>query len=416
LPVYLGHSGFDTIYPYGNGPWWWLSDFHLGTPPGPLEVVTSSAVCVDETHPGPPYREGAGLSIRKYNTNWYETHNSGFWVGWKYAYEGCHSFGSIAPNIFHEFGFNDLDDFNSSTSDMDYASQLGAKGWNKFRPTRSGADLGVFLGEIHEVPRMLKTSAKGFADLWRSMGGHRSNFAPKKLANHWLNHQFGWLPFLADLRDLYKTTKSLDSKLKQLRRDNGRWIRRRGTIGMESESEVLTEQDTSCGLYPIASSYLYSYPYGSSRVTKNFSRHSWFSGAFRYWIPAKPDSWYWNARAIAMLYGVMPSPSLVWELTPWSWLIDWCADVGDAINNMDSIMFDNLCAKYAYVMCHTIRNITYSGQNNFLTGPISATASMNLESKSRVGASPFGFGLTGGDFSSRQWSILGALGLSRLKH
>lgn len=366
---------------------------------------------MDELHPGPPYKSGGPLQIARFSTDELKPGAPVSLFSFITRYDINHMV-RFMPSEY--LGYSSLSDYMANSGD-DEVSQYGAAGWNKFRPTRSGADLGTFLGEAHEIPRMLKTTAKGFANLWRSMGGSLSGFTPKKLANHWLNHQFGWLPFLSDLRGLYKTTKTLDKRLKQLRRDNGRWIRRGGTISMETDSEEVLNYQATPGLSPALTSSFYATPYGSAVVTRTIERHYWFEGAFRYWIPGKPNSWQWNARAVAMLYGAYPSPSLLWELTPWSWLIDWWADVGDAIANLSSIWFDNLCAKYSYVMGKTRRIATSVGMSNYASSPVTMTRTAFFETKARAAGSPFGFGLTGGDFTSRQWSILGSLGLTRLR-
>jgi len=298
------------------------------------------------------------------------------------------------------------------TADPGDPSSYGATGWNKFRPTRSGAELGVFLGEFKDIPRMLKTTAKGFHDVWRAMGGSKTNFGPKSVANHWLNTQFGWSPFLSDLRKFYKTTVDIDKKLKQLRRDNGRWIRRGGTVQVDG---AVASGTVNSPMYPSLPTSLYATPYGYHEWTRKTQFISWFEGAFRYWIPGKPDSLGWNAQALAQIYGAQPSPSLIWELTPWSWLLDWCSNVGDVMANVSSMMFDNLCAKYAYIMGSYRHSVDVTGYSNYKTAPATGMWSAVLMSKSRIAASPFGFGLTGADFSARQWSILGALGISRTR-
>jgi len=408
LPITCGTKYYDYTYPYGDGPWTG-SDQKW---PNPWDTSTrdyAEGVVFDEIHPGPPYKSGGPFNLYRFYTDEYVLGGA---VSTTYSlarYVGSHLI-SRKPSAF--LGFANLAQYMQGSGDDDIES-YGAIGWNRFRPTRSGADLGTFLGEIHEVPRMFRTTAKGFSDLWRSMGGSRGAFAPKKVANHWLNHQFGWLPFLSDLRQFYNTAKRLDSKLKQLRRDNGSWIRRGGTIAADEDTEVLDEGTDTPSLWPVADSLLLQHPYGDYQVTRTTTRNIWFEGAFRYYIPGDTTSWAWNARATAMLFGAYPSPSLVWELTPWSWLIDWCSNVGDVIANVSSIGLDNLAAKYAYVMGHTRRSVSSTGSLNYRSGLVTMTREAFFESKVRLPASPFGFGLTSDDFSARQWSILGALGLSR---
>lgn len=260
---------------------------------------------------------------------------------------------------------------------------------------------------------MLRTTAKGFADLWRSLGGSRTGFGPKSVADHWLNHQFGWLPFLSDVRAFYNTCKTIDRHLRQKRRDNGQWVKRSGRLLKSDDSELMYSQANTPGHWPALVTAFYNSPYGGYYIKSSVKKTVWFSGRFRYYLE-RTDSWRDDARWVAMLFGLRPSPSVIWELTPWSWLIDWCSNVGDNIDNMSSIMFDNLCAKYAYVM-GTLENRSESFcSTNFKDAVLNDVWTSSLTWKHRFAASPFGFDLAVGDFSLRQLSILTALGISRL--
>lgn len=406
----LGQTSMDLVYPYGNGPWTYPADQNriLYT-----AKTIDKELCEDELHKGPPYKTGGPLELYKFSTD--EEEPKGFVdvISGFYRYTGEH-LPAVMPSQYLDYKGSTL--VNAKADNWGDVSEHGAKGWNRFRPTKPKVDLGTFLGEIKEVPRMLSTTAKGFAKLWRSMGGNRTGvFGPKSVANHWLNTQFGWFPFISTLRDFHSTTKNLDRHLAQIRRDNGKWIRRRGTVDRTAESEVVYEQTTGTGLFPGVPAALYNgFPYGSGRAVRSYGQRVWFEGAFRYWIPGNPETWQWKAKALASIYGVQPNPSLVWELTPWSWLIDWCSNVGDVIANLSSIAYDGLCAKYAFIMGTTRQSCDYTGTANYDTGPVTKTWSAELVSKRRHAASAFGFGLSDIDFSARQWSILAALGITRL--
>ena len=406
-----GRSKVDLAYPWGDGPWYY-SPQSVRYDTGGYTKYSHRESTTDELHSGPPFRTGGPFDSISTSTDQYEVQGD-----YALGYFGYHYDGGFSP---HQWPTDYLDSlsFNALRADgWGDASQYGARAWNTFRPTQSGANMGVFLGEIRDVPRMLRTTALGFRNIWRSMGGSASGFGPKSVANHFLNTQFGWLPFLSDLRAFYKTQKSLDKALKQLRRDNGKWVRRRGTVTRDYSSENVVEYyGIHAGLWPPLATYIYSSSAGGYIMTVERQQDVWFSGAFRYWIPGKPDSWQWKTRALGQIFGLQPSPSLLWELTPWSWLIDWCSDAGDAIANMSSIMFDNLTAKYAYVMAHTRQTAKYRGwQFCHPVGSITGEWSATLDRKVRVGASPFGFGLTSNSFTGRQWSILAALGLTRMR-
>lgn len=401
----LGHAYVDNVYPYGDGPWTLSTTYY--EPTYGEDEFSERERCWDELHPGPPWKSGGPFIKLKYTTDEHVWKHAVDIVSGKYRLTTLHR-PSVSPSnlLLH----SNLTEYQNSLSDL---NDYGAKAWNKFKPTKPKVDLGQFIGEIKEVPKMLRATAKGFSDLWRSMGGRRRQFAPRSVANHWLNTQFGWLPFLGTLRDFYTTTKNLDSNLKQIRRDNGKWVRRGGIVNMQKDNDILIDSDTPP--YPQGVTGLYRSPkHGRTLVIRRSTEKIWFSGAFRYWIPGDPDSWQWKAKAVAVLYGLRPSPSLLWELTPWTWLADWCANVGDIISNMDSITFDNLTAKYAYLMgTHTHSVTTYNDAFYSDGSDVSVSWSANYVSKRRVSASPFGFGLPEIDFSLRQWSILAALGISK---
>jgi len=108
------------------------------------------------------------------------------------------------------------------------------------------------------------------------------------------------------------------------------------------------------------------------------------------------------------------TPSLAWELLPWSWMVDWFGNVGDLMANISAASYDNLVAKYAYIM--RTRRISY---NTIQDQPLTIGKSLRLngtffvETKERAAASPYGFGLDWNGFSTSQLAILAALGISR---
>lgn len=295
------------------------------------------------------------------------------------------------------------------------ASSYGAQAWNRFKPGKSSAQLGVFLGEIRDVPRMLKTTASIFNKSWRSLGG--STRPPsKELANHWLNTQFGWLPFLNDLRKFYKTYRILDDRLARFKRENGRWVRKGGSV-VDDEGPVshISGSSTNTAHQPILATPIYRPgPTGSHSIDVKKTSNVWFVASFRYWVPWETmETPEWKARAVAELFGVFPNPAILWELTPFSWLVDWVANVGDVISNITPGLADNLVARYCFIMKHVSVQGTVTSWCNLKDATLHDSWSYTMEWKTRNAGSRFGFGLTESDFSLRQWSILAALGIQR---
>lgn len=111
----------------------------------------------------------------------------------------------------------------------------------------------------------------------------------------------------------------------------------------------------------------------------------------------------------------------MYQLLPYSWLVDWFSNVGEVISNYTSITNDNMAAKYAYIMretktvvkCHIDFTARYSeGQKTTKTSH-TAKSTTTILTKCRAAASPYGFEVGWADFNQFQLSILAALGIAR---
>lgn len=349
-------------------------------------------------NPGPPYRSGGAFMTTKREVDEQKVHMSGKGSGsnperWSGYYVA--SIGNSLPL--------------PPTEITPSLIAAGGSGWNKFRPDGPEASVGQMLGEMrelglpHSVPRA-KDALEGMRDI----------------ADVHLKVQFGLAPLISDLKKIYSLTRRVNQRLHQLRRDNGNRVRRGGTVANIANTVTTTTLNTAPLGYAGA---IISHPqFGNGRRTVSVTTYEkyWFEACFTYYV-AKPNSWMWNAKAVAALYGLTPSVSTLWELTPWSWLFDWWTNTGDILGNMSAGAADSMVAEYAFAMgnkgTHTIAvheglvSPTFRSIDAKLITPKTYILS---DVKSRVGASPYGFGLKPGDLSPRQLSILGALGISRV--
>lgn len=114
-----------------------------------------------------------------------------------------------------------------------------------------------------------------------------------------------------------------------------------------------------------------------------------------------------------VLYGVAPTPDVLWNLAPWSWAVDWFANIGDVIENASNALLYSQVLRYGYVMETTTVTDTYTLESPNFKGGSRFITSLETITKKRVKASPYGFGLTWDGFNTYQLSILAALGISR---
>lgn len=286
-------------------------------------------------------------------------------------------------------------------SGMDACKQLGAEGWNKFKPGKPKVGTSVFLAELRDLPGMLQKRA----------------YAHRNLGKHYLNAQFGWLPFVSDLRKMYQTYREIDRTLANIYRMNGKWVKREGTL--RSEDDILanwkTGGDTPCwnpqpwnDMAPNGNSWCE----GQVRT----STRAWFAGRFRYYIPEidqKIKDPRWRRSTVRKIMGLTITPADVWEAVPWSWLIDYFTNAGDILSNLSSGYVDDVVASYAYVMRSSITEVCQTSHHTLIDGrKIFGQVRSFTETKARAAADPFGFGMSA-DLTGRQVAILAALGLSR---
>ncbi len=310
---------------------------------------------------------------------------------------------------------------------------LGTQYIQRFRPGNPLGPLGQFLGELRELPRIptfLKNRAKHFRDL----------------GSEYLNVEFGWKPFIADLVRLYRVQREIRGELDKLIVNNGLRIKRRSkrdvvSVGDDHEyafrpfpfggvaSVVPWEGYEDLQLMgPFASamdsqiSGFSSFDFWTEDVVE-----SWFVGTFSYYVP-DIGSDRWTEKAVATLYGANQIPKTIYDLYPWTWLVDWFSNVGQILSNLASNAVDSEVMEN----CHVMQTRTLErrvkvhlewdlyepeiGGLPFLSIPPGSDGleySFIQKEKLRQKASPFGFGVPESSFTARQWAIFAALLFSR---
>jgi len=312
------------------------------------------------------------------------------------------------------------------------AASYGSRAWNRFKPGKPVVSLGQFFAELRDTPFTIMKTLKWFKHLKKTsnrIGLKRGVTTTNPLSaggGAYLSWEFGWKPFLRDLTAWLDSIQKLDEQIAQLKRDNGRRMRRGGTLFHTNTSDTVSAAAPIFGCRPTY------YTINSCKKTTVTDERVWFCGSFRYYISGLDNPKWGKFKAIRKLWGLEPTPELVYELLPFSWLVDWFADFGSLVSNLVSQVNDNLVAQYAYLMRrHEIKIITdccvsskldttvKTGPDRYTTTttwtPSWATSTYSQVTKTRVVASPFGFGLDLGALTDYQVAILSALGLSRLR-
>lgn len=287
------------------------------------------------------------------------------------------------------------------------------------------------------LPSIPKAGIGALDSIWHTM---------RALAHGNLSVQFDWLPFIGDLRSTLHALTNASKLVRQYHRDSGRVVRRRMTfpatkvttdLGSSSAISVSgalcsppgvdTSKGWSLPSAPHQERFIFHTGTGSAVAeTKVVTTRVWFSGAYSYFVPeAKPgfigqlERYEEDANH---LLGLELTPSLLWQLTPWSWLLDWKTQIGNSIKNFSALQTDSLVIRYGYLMVETTTEHTvtlrqlytgFSGVNGFPTNPVTCSSTYTTVLKERFRATPYGFGVDMSGLSDRRWSILASLGMTR---
>jgi len=311
----------------------------------------------------------------------------------------------------------------------DTLGNFARQAYSRVAPTSVVFDAANFLGELHEgLPRLILSSLKGQSGFFR------------KLGNEYLNVEFGWKPFLRDIINaataLYKATNQLAQQ--------GQRVHRRYSVPISMTFQdsasigSLTADLRSGNAFPdglIPSGFpsplsVMGYPmpltpgvitaasYSKRYAYKRKTVERWFEGEFSSFYPLNFDPTNYFSR-LNVLVNTKVTPETLWNLTPWSWLVDWNLRLGDSIRSNILRANDLLIMHYGYAMEETVYTTgsSFGSPNNTATTTYPASAGMVARTvrKRRIRANPYGFGVGGASaLTGSQLAILGALGLTKL--
>jgi hypothetical protein len=250
--------------------------------------------------------------------------------------------------------------------------------------------LPVFIFELRDMPKLVRLAG-------RSILG--------KLASANLSWQFGWKPLIGDLTKLLNFQSMTMRRVKELERLQSKsGLRRRVTLQKDAKKEVIgTQTIESFGISSTA------------RVVDWHARKVWGTIRWRPNVGAMPqtdEERHSLARRISLGLHHGSIAAQVWEAIPWSWLIDWFANVQDFIEAQDNSIGHIVGPVHIMSTTRSTRSYEILTQNDWVS--LSSSPWMSRDQKERfLGVSP---SLTASlpFLNAGQLSILGSLATLRL--
>lgn len=277
--------------------------------------------------------------------------------------------------------------------------------WSMALPTRSEGDVTTALAEIFR---------EGLPSLVAGILTRTANL--RKAGGDYLNVEFGWKPLVADVTSTISTLKKASAIIHQYSRDSGRYVRRRVGLPPIPSTNTVTAQPYSVNWGPSLNNLGWVRD-GDVNITQSFETRWWFSGQFTYYLPTD-DSVLGKLREYESLgnklLGTRLTPDVLWNLAPWSWLVDWVSTVGSSLSNVVAFQTDGLVMRYGYMMRRTrVTTVASCTLRDQYTGTkLQVRNTFEVDQKERMQGTPYGFGLDPAVFDPRKWAILAALGLT----
>lgn len=251
-------------------------------------------------------------------------------------------------------------------------------------PSRPYVDIPVNILQLGEVTRLIRRRGQS---ILRELG--REN----------LRYQFGIAPLVGDLVKLANFQEQLNRRLAVLERLSGpTGYRRTVTIGSWTNQRQSGHTMMSWGAH-----------YGVTRTDTT----SEIVRVHLRWMPQASLSHLTAAErehlAMRSVLGLTVDPSTLWEIVPWTWLIDWASNVGDWFIANRNIIPANLSDISVMRETHTEFSFPRHEGRTFVAN----AATVNLRTKSRekvsVNAPSAHFPLLTGN----QMGILASLAVTR---
>lgn len=231
--------------------------------------------------------------------------------------------------------------------------------WNKAMPDSRQYTLFRNLVELKDLPRSiisLRDTTRALAQAVQNIKdpslvkvlmdlSHTSS----KIPNEYLSYHFGWKQLYNDIRDLLSTPERIVKRFNYLNRKNASsrvlkaskkliiptssisasfdWTRLEFEESIKESAKILREAQLS-----VTIGYGFNFP---ELLPVKFSEQK-----------------FWN------MIGAVPTPQDLWNLVPWSWLIDWFTGADDYIEAIQRINSDRNLIDYGLISCDIRTTLT----------------------------------------------------------
>lgn len=335
----------------------------------------------------------------------------------RWTYKGCYTPNYSRTQWVDPFATRMTWNLSQSTLNKLYAQ--GNRAIRGSVPDMPQGNLAQFIGELKRLPTLPLLLVLKSRNI-RGMG------------SEYLNFQFGLKPFLDDLAKFYRGLTEATDLLAQYHRDAGKNVRRSRLIEDYAETTSTEVQTLNSGelvymprrnnAVNVTSRFIDTSSASVTRVSRLTGTLT-FNGAFTYYVPEDADNLLGKVeryrKEAQYLFGSEMTYEVLWELAPWSWLIDWFLDLQSIISTAELMADNSRVLRYGYLSqkLQVETSYTLTGAKSARTGEVlpASVVTNFLRRHERLRSGPYGFAITP-ELNAQQWAILAALGMTRAPH
>lgn len=183
-------------------------------------------------------------------------------------------------------------------------------------PSRPVVTPFTLLQDLIELPKMLSQGLQLLGKPWKAA-------TPKGAASTYLGTVFGWMPLVEDIKKLLDLQSYIDKRCLELNRlYSNRGLKRR--IEMGSTNIVKSTSIAQAG----SGSAIWTLP-----VSVSYQKQAWATIRWKPTgsVPYHPGDAAVNKLARQVVSGMSSEGTLkgLWDVLPWSWMINWFTNVGN---------------------------------------------------------------------------------------
>lgn len=249
----------------------------------------------------------------------------------------------LRPDIFDQFKAGELSIAHSLISDRAMSM------FKDISPQRRKYTLARNLIELRDLKRStlslrkalldLKDLAKNIPNGYLSvLHSFKTNW--KDIPNEYLSYHFGWRQTYRDIQDLLVAPDKITKQINFLIRRNGKesTYRLRRLVDVPISSPVPGFEYDTTGRDVEASTF--------TSVTRKAELRLVMNGTFEFPDVMSPR---FRERIFLQKLGVVPTPTDLYNLVPWTWLIDWFTGFGNYVELIDVVNSDYKLINWALI-------------------------------------------------------------------